>query len=125
MKLSWYTTDAVKPFDWNDIPREQMNPHLVRQAIHTGQMTVARLELKAGGAVPVHAHGNEQVSMVLSGRLKFIVAGEEVIVGAGQVLELPPDVPHGVEVLEDCTVIDLFTPPRQDWISGDDAYLRK
>jgi quercetin dioxygenase-like cupin family protein len=115
----------VKPFDWNEIPREQLNPHLVRQAIHTGQMTVARLELKAGGAVPVHAHENEQISMVLSGRLKFIVAGEEVIVGPGQVLELKPNVPHGVEVLEDCAVIDLFTPPRADWISGDDAYLRK
>ena len=102
-----------------------MNPHLVRQVIHTGQMTVARLELKAGAVVPAHHHINEQVSMVLSGRLKFNVAGEDVVVGPGQVLELKPDVPHGVEVLEDATVIDLFTPPRQDWISGDDAYLRK
>lgn len=115
----------MNPFDWKDIPREQLNPHLVRQAIHTGQMTIARLELKASGAVPTHSHMNEQVSMVLSGRLKFIVDGKEVIVGPGQLLELPPHIPHGVEVLEDCTVIDLFTPPRQDWISGDDAYLRK
>lgn len=115
----------MNPFDWKSIPREPLNPHLVRQAIHTGQMTIARLELKAGGVVPAHSHMNEQVSMVLSGRLKFSVDGREVIVGAGQLLELPPHIRHGVEVLEDCTVIDLFTPPRQDWISGDDAYLRK
>jgi quercetin dioxygenase-like cupin family protein len=114
----------VQPFDWNSVPREQLNPHLVRQAIHTGQMTIARLELKAGGAVPAHAHINEQVSMVLSGRLRFLVAGVETLVGPGQVLELPPNVPHGVEVLEDSLVIDVFTPPRQDWITGDDAYLR-
>jgi quercetin dioxygenase-like cupin family protein len=114
----------VQLFDWNSVPREQLNPHLVRQAIHTGQMTIARLELKAGGAVPAHVHINEQVSMVLSGRLRFLVDGVETLVGPGQVLELPPNVPHGVEVLEDSIVIDVFTPPRQDWISGDDAYLR-
>ncbi|MBI4892727.1 MAG: cupin domain-containing protein [Acidobacteria bacterium] len=87
-------------------------------------MTIARLELAAGGAVPAHSHHNAQVSMVLTGRLRFLVDGREVLVGPGQVLELPPHVPHGVEVLEDATVIDLFTPPRQDWITGDDAYLR-
>lgn len=114
----------MPPFDWNNIPREELNPSLVRQVIHTSQMTIARLELRAGGAVPVHAHVNEQVSMVLTGRLKFTVDGREVLVGPGQVLELPPNVPHGVEVLEDAIVLDVFTPPRQDWITGDDAYLR-
>jgi quercetin dioxygenase-like cupin family protein len=111
--------------DWAEIPREQLNARLVRQAIHTGEMTVARLEMKAGAAVPVHSHHNAQFTMVQTGSLKFLLAdGREVVVGAGQVLELPPHVPHGVEVLEDSVVIDLFTPRRDDWISGDDAYLR-
>jgi len=114
----------VKPFDWNEVQREELNPKLVRQAIHTGQMTIARLELKAGGVVPAHSHHNEQVSMVVSGKLKFSLDDGEVIVGPGQVLELKPHVRHGVEVLEDCVVIDLFTPPREDWIKGEDAYLR-
>ena len=110
---------------WAEIPREELNAKLVRQAIHTAQMTVARLEMKAGGAVPSHSHHNAQFTMVQSGSLKFLLAdGAEVIVGAGQTLELPPHVPHGVEVLEDSIVIDLFTPRRDDWISGDDAYLR-
>jgi len=114
----------VNPYDWNSIPREQLNPNLVRQAIHTAHMTVARLELKAGSAVATHSHHNEQVCMVLAGKVKFIVDGVDVILSAGQVLELKPHVPHGVEVLEDSTVFDLFTPPRTDWINGDDAYLR-
>lgn len=111
-------------YDWNAIPREQLNPNLIRQAIHTSQMTVARLELKAGSSVAAHSHHNEQVSLVLSGKIKFTVDGVEVIVGPGQVLELKPHIPHGVEILEDATVLDLFSPPRTDWISGDDAYLR-
>ncbi len=111
--------------DWAEIPREELNARLVRQAIHTPQMTVARLEMKAGAVVPTHAHHNAQFTMVQTGSLRFLLAGgEEVLVGAGQVLELPSHVPHGVEVLADSIVIDLFTPRRDDWISGDDAYLR-
>lgn len=114
-----------KMLDWAEIPREELNEKLVRQAFHTAQMTVARLELKAGGRVPVHAHHNEQVTMVQSGALKFVMGdGSERVVRGGQVLELPAHVPHGVEVLEDSVAIDLFTPRREDWISGDDAYLR-
>jgi len=88
-------------------------------------MTIARLEMKAGAAVPSHSHHNAQFTMVQTGALKFLLAdGGEQIVRAGQVLDIPPHVPHGVEVLEDSVVIDLFTPRREDWISGDDAYLR-
>ena len=115
----------VNRSDWADVPREELNAKLIRQAIHTPEMTIARLEMKAGAKVPVHSHHNAQFTMVQSGSLKFILAdGAEVIVGAGQVLELPPHVPHGVEVLEDSFVIDLFTPRREDWMGGDDAYLR-
>jgi quercetin dioxygenase-like cupin family protein len=115
----------MKPLSWQEVPREQLNPLLVRQAIHTGNMTIARLELKKGAVVPRHEHANEQVSMVLSGQLRFQSPGGETLVGPGQVLELKPHLPHGVEVLEDAVVLDLFTPPREDWIRGDDAYLRK
>ena len=111
-------------FNWNELPKEQLNPNLLRQVIHTGNMTIARLELRAGSSVPVHAHHNEQVSMVLTGKLKFTVDGHEVLVGPGQSLELKPNQPHGVEVLEDAVAIDVFSPPREDWITGDDAYLR-
>lgn len=95
-----------------------------RQALHTASMTIARLELKAGARVPAHQHHNEQVSMVQSGRLRFLLDDGETVVGPGGLLVLAPNQSHGVEVLEDAVVIDLFSPPREDWIRGDDAYLR-
>ncbi len=88
-------------------------------------MTVARLYLRKGSSVPEHSHHNEQISMIEQGSLKFVIAGQETVVKAGQVLRIPPNVPHSAEALEDSVAVDLFSPPREDWIRGDDAYLRK
>lgn len=114
----------MKPQDWSRIPAEQMNPSLVRRVLHTEGATLARLEMKQGGSVPVHSHANEQVTLVQSGRLRFYNAEMSQEVGPGGIMELAPHVPHGVEVLEDAVVIDLFVPRREDWIRGDDSYLR-
>lgn len=111
-------------YDWNSIPREQMSPTVSRQVIHTEKMTIARLQLKKGCRVPEHKHHNEQVSMMLEGSLKFVIDGEELIVKAGETLRIPPNVPHSAEALEDSVATDLFSPPRDDWQRGDDAYLR-
>jgi quercetin dioxygenase-like cupin family protein len=110
--------------EWAHIPAETMNPRFARRVIHTARMTIARLELKAGAHVPEHAHENEQVSMVESGLLRFRLAGREILAGSGQAVEIPPHVPHSVDALEDASVTDLFVPRREDWIRGDDAYLR-
>ena len=88
-------------------------------------MTVARLYLRKGSSVPEHSHHNEQISMIEQGSLKFVIAGQETVVKAGQVLRIPPNVPHSAEAMEDSVAVDLFSPPREDWIRGDDAYLRK
>jgi quercetin dioxygenase-like cupin family protein len=111
--------------DWSNIPREPLNERIVRQAIHTGALTVGRFHLSQGAAVPLHHHENEQVSMVESGRLRFVLDGQETVAGPGSVIAIPAHVPHEVEALTDCVVVDVFTPPRLDWIRGDDAYLRK
>jgi len=116
---------GVKPFHWNEIPAEPMNEKLTRQVVHTQRLTLARLELKAGCVVPAHQHENEQVSMVLSGRLRFRLEGGAYDVGPGEVMRLAPHERHEVEVLEDSVVIDLFSPPREDWKRGEDAYLRR
>ena len=115
----------MKLHRWNQIPMEQLNPSFARQALHTERMTIAYLHLKRGGVVPEHHHENEQVSMVLEGKLKFLAAGEEYVIGAGEVLQIPGNLPHRVEVLEDSVVFDLFAPVRADWLSGNDAYLRQ
>jgi quercetin dioxygenase-like cupin family protein len=109
---------------WDKIPKEQMNPLLARQAIHGQTMTVARIELNKGCFVPEHSHANEQISMIEKGRLKFVLAGKEIVVAEGEALQIPPHVPHSAEALEDSVAVDLFSPPREDWIRGDDAYLR-
>ena len=112
-------------YDWNAIAEEKMNPSLSRQVIHTGEMTIARIWLGKGAVVPLHQHVNQQVSMVESGVLQFDMADGSVILHAGEVLVIPPDMPHRVEALEESRATDLFPPQREDWLRGDDAYLRE
>ncbi len=114
----------MKLNDWADIQLEELNPAISRKAIHSERMTISRLFLKPGAIVPEHHHENEQVSMILKGRLKFIFPYDEVIVRAGQALEIPSFVPHRVEALEESEALDLFAPVREDWRNGEDAYLR-
>jgi quercetin dioxygenase-like cupin family protein len=109
---------------WDSIEREQLNPLVQRQAIHTERMTMARLFLKAGAVVPRHRHENEQCTVMEAGRLRFIFDDGERIVEAGEVMQIPPNVPHAVESLTDSVALDLFSPRREDWLSGNDAYLR-
>jgi len=107
------------------VEKEQLSPTFARQVIHSAAMTVARVYLRKGCSVPEHSHHNEQISMMEQGSLKFVIAGEEKVLKAGQVLRIPPHAPHSAEALEDCVAVDLFSPPREDWIRGDDSYLRK
>lgn len=115
----------MKLYQWDRIDKEQLNPLCCRQVIHAGNLTVARIHLKKGAVVPEHRHENEQITMLQSGRLRFLVDGREIVVEAGEALVLEPDLPHSVEALEDSMAMDLFAPPRHDWIRGDDAYLRE
>jgi len=112
-------------YEWTRVEKEQMNPSFARQVIHGENITVARVYLKKGCLVPEHSHPNEQISMLEQGTLRFVIGGVEKVVKAGQVLHIPPHVPHSAEALEDSVAVDLFSPIREDWIRGDDAYLRK
>lgn len=114
----------MQVYRWDDVKKEQMNPLLVRQVIHGQTMTIARIHARKGCAVPQHSHHNEQVSMVEKGRMKFVVDGREMVLGPGDTLQIPAHATHSVEALEDTIVVDLFSPPREDWMRGDDAYLR-
>jgi quercetin dioxygenase-like cupin family protein len=110
---------------WSEITAEQINPSITRQYITGDRVTIARFELKKGGVVPRHAHENEQVSMVLSGALLFRIDGREVTIRPGDVMQIPGNVAHEVEVIEDALVIDVFSPVRQDWIDKTDNYFRR
>jgi quercetin dioxygenase-like cupin family protein len=111
-------------YNWSEIPVEQMNALVTRQVIHASSITIARIALSKGAAVPTHAHINEQVLNMISGRLKVILDGAETVLQGGQTLVIPPNIPHSVEALEDVVAVDIFSPAREDWIRGDDAYLR-
>jgi len=110
---------------WDSVELERLNPLLQRQFVVGEKVMVARILLKKGCVVPLHSHHNEQVTYILEGALKFGLNGEEVIVRAGEVLCIPPNVPHDAVALEDTVDLDIFTPPREDWIAKTDAYLRR
>src|SRR5579863_8276493 len=115
----------MKQYRWNEVKKEQINPLMSRQMIHGATMTIARLEIRQGATVPEHSHHNEQITTVESGRMRFRIGGQDLTLGPGESLHIPAHLPHSAEVLEDGVVIDVFSPPREDWIRGDDAYLRK
>ncbi|MBV8549821.1 MAG: cupin domain-containing protein [Acidobacteriaceae bacterium] len=117
-------TAEVKYIQWDKVPVESVNSWMERQLVVGDQVMVARILLKKGGVVPMHHHHNEQISHVQSGALHFIIAGREITLRAGEFLCIPPNVPHSATALEDTVDIDIFTPPRQDWLDKTDLYLR-
>jgi quercetin dioxygenase-like cupin family protein len=116
-------TDATH-HRWTDIPPEQLNPLITRQYIVGVNTMLARIVLRKGAVVPRHQHFHEQISQVAEGVLIFRLDDKEVTVRAGEMLCIPPHVAHEVVAVEDSVALDIFNPPRQDWINGDDAYLR-
>jgi quercetin dioxygenase-like cupin family protein len=108
-----------------ELPTEQLNPLLNRQFVAGEKSMLARLRLLKGCIVPLHSHENEQITYILEGALKFSLEGKDIVVRAGEILVIPSNVPHSAEALEDTVDLDVFCPPRADWITGTDAYLRK
>ncbi len=111
--------------DWESAPIEWMSEKVGRQLVHTETMTFARVTLRQGAVVPMHEHENEQIATVVEGRVLFRLDNEERQVEAGQTVPLAANVPHEVEALVDSVVLDVFSPVREDWLRGDDAYLRR
>jgi quercetin dioxygenase-like cupin family protein len=107
-----------------DMPTEHLNPLLDRQFVAGEKSMLARLRLRAGCLVPLHSHENEQITYILEGALEFELEGKTIVVGKGQVLRIPSNVPHRAVALEDTLDLDIFSPIRQDWLKKDDAYLR-
>lgn len=109
---------------WDSIALEDLNPLLQRHFIVGENMMLARVLLKKGCVVPEHSHHNEQLTYIIDGALKFWIDGKELMVRDGEVLTIPPHMPHKAEALEDTVDLDVFNPPRADWINKTDQYLR-
>jgi quercetin dioxygenase-like cupin family protein len=117
-------TAELRHIPWNSIELEDLNPLLQRHFIVGQNVMVARVLLKKGCIVPEHSHHNEQITYILEGALKFWIDGKELVVNAGEVLTIPPHMPHKAEAVEDTVDLDIFNPPRADWINKTDKYLR-
>ncbi|HZT73559.1 MAG TPA: cupin domain-containing protein [Terriglobales bacterium] len=114
----------LRHYRWDELEPEAVNPLFDRQMIVGDQLMVARIRLKKGAIVPLHSHVNEQVTYILEGALRFRIEDREIVVRAGEVLTIPSNLPHQAEAIEDTLDLDIFTPPRADWLGKRDAYLR-
>jgi quercetin dioxygenase-like cupin family protein len=118
---------SAKHYRWEQLPAEKLKGGLTRRLITGDRMMIAHVHFRKGDDVPQHSHENEQITYILEGALQFRLGatGErELIVRAGDVLVIPSYLPHSAVALEDTLDVDVFDPPRQDWLAGTDAYLR-
>ena len=119
------STTTVRLHRWDEIALEKVTEMLSRKIVTGEREMLAQVYLKRGCLVPMHSHEAEQMTYVLQGALKFLVAGEDITVREGEVLHIPSRVPHQAEALEDTFELDIFSPIRQDWIDHTDDYLRQ
>jgi quercetin dioxygenase-like cupin family protein len=113
---------------WESIPAEPLKGGITRRLVTGKRMMIAHVYLKKGDDVPRHSHDNEQLTYILEGTLRLWFGDNderEITVHAGEVLVIPSNVPHRALALEDTLDVDVFSPPREDWLSGTDAYLRR
>ena len=118
----------VRHFRWTDIPEERVTDVISRKLITGDGMMLAHVHLKKDAVVPQHSHHNEQLTYIISGALHFYIGADrarEVIVREGEVLHIPSNVVHEARALEDTLDVDIFNPPRQDWLDGTDTYFHK
>ncbi len=122
------STTAVTLYRWEDMPREPVTDQIARRMVTGQRVMLAHVYLDKGSIVPRHSHENEQVTYILSGALRFWIGedeSQEIVVRAGEVLHIPANLPHKAEALEDTLDLDVFSPPRQDWLDGTDDYFRR
>jgi quercetin dioxygenase-like cupin family protein len=115
---------SYKHIPWKNVEHEKLNDLIGREMVVGDNLMLARVFLKKGAHVPEHHHHNEQVTYILEGALKFAIDGKEIVVRAGEVLCIPSNMVHEAWALEDTLDLDMFNPPREDWLNKSDDYLR-
>jgi quercetin dioxygenase-like cupin family protein len=115
----------MEHYTWSEMEKEVLSPTIARKIITGEKAMVSQVFLAKGAVVPEHHHESEQITYILEGALEFYLEGRQIVVYAGQVLRIPSNVPHKAVALEDTLDLDIFSPIRHDWLSKDDAYLRK
>jgi unsaturated pyranuronate lyase len=122
------TNERATLYRWDELPKEELAPLIGRRIVTGDRLMIAHVYLAKGAVVPLHEHDNEQLTYILEGTLRFWLGddGSQLVdVAAGGVLHIPSNLPHRAEALEDTLDVDVFAPPRRDWLDGTDAYLRE
>ncbi len=122
------TEQSATRVDFNAMPLDKMRGGITRRFAHTDRTMLAEVRMQAGDLVPAHRHDNEQFTYVITGLMKFLLGetGEQIeFIGPGQMLVIPGGLLHAAEIVEDTFELDIFNPPRADWIDGSDIYLRQ
>ena len=118
-------TQTVKLHRWDEIALDKVTEMISRKIVTGEREMLAQIYLKKGALVPMHSHEAEQITYVLQGALKFLIAGEEITVREGEVLHIPSWIEHQAEALDDTFELDLFSPIRHDWLDGTDTYFHR
>jgi quercetin dioxygenase-like cupin family protein len=113
-------TSPARLHRWDEIALEKITEMISRKIVPGERLLLAHVYLKRGALVPVHRHDSEQVTYVLEGALRVHVDGEEVTVREGEVIRIPGGTLHQAEALDDTLELDVFSPPRADWLGTDD-----
>ena len=111
---------TVRVHRWDEIALEKITETISQKLVAGEREMLAQIYLKRGALVPMHSHESEQMTYILQGALKVVVGGEQMTVREGEVLHVPPWIPHQAEALEDTFELDVFSPVRQDWLRGED-----
>jgi len=120
-----YNSWNMEHYTWESMDKEVVNERIWRKVITGDKAMVAQVFIAKGAVVPEHHHESEQITYILTGALEFEIEGRQIVVSAGQVLRIPSNVPHRAVALEDTLDLDIFSPIRIDWLTGQDHYLRR
>ena len=118
----------LKKINWEDVPTEEVTPQMHRKIVAGEKLMIARMKFKDGFHVSLHSHENEQITEVISGTIRFWFGenrDQEMDLNAGEMVVIPPNLPHEALMIGDVEEIDHWAPPRQDWLDGTDDYLKK
>jgi quercetin dioxygenase-like cupin family protein len=109
---------VAQHLNWTDIPVEHPAEGIERQMVVGERIMIVRFRFVPFLVTPEHTHMHEQMSLVVSGRVRFFVEGEERIASPGDVLHFPPNCLHGATMMdEEVVLIDIFSPIREDFLS--------
>jgi quercetin dioxygenase-like cupin family protein len=120
-----FVAQTVSLYRWDELALEKVTEMISRKIVTGEREMLAQIYLKKGAIVPMHNHESEQMTYVLQGALKFLIAGEEITVREGECLHIPSWVEHQAEALDDTFELDVFAPIRQDWLDHTDHYFHR